>query len=128
MINCEHNPLIILYSDASDVESRGDNRWVLGAVIIDPESDFISHTFWTMPKTVVEDWLPRNNYMGQIEILAGPLALFTWSSIFRQRQIIHFIHNISAASNLIKGFSSVADSAPLVSCYWIAMSQLQAEP
>lgn len=127
MLNYTKHPLI-LYTDASDVEARGDNRWVLGAVLVDPNTDTITHTSWVIPRDVVESWASPKNYMGQIEILAGPLALFTWKTLFHKAQFIHFVDNISAASNLIKGFSPIVDSAFLVSCYWVAMSQLQAEP
>jgi len=127
MLNYQRSPLI-LYTDASDVESRGEDRWVLGAVLIDPNSDLVTHTSWVVPSEVVKNWEARSNYMGQIEILAGPLALFTWPHLLRKTQFIHFVDNISAASNLIKGLSAIIDSAFLVSCYWVAMSQLEAEP
>ena len=73
-------------------------------------------------------WRVGSTGVGQIEILAGPLALFTWRESFYKAPFIHFVDNIFAASNLIKGFSLITDSALLVSCYWVAMSQLQAEP
>ena len=127
MLNYQRSPLI-LYTDASGVESREENRWVLGAVLIDPNSDLVTHTSWVVPSEVVKKWETRSNYMGQIEILAGPLALFTWPHLLHKAQFIHFVDNISAASNLIKGLSAIIDSAFLVSCYWVAMSQLEAEP
>lgn len=127
MLNYTRHPLI-LYTDASDVEGRGEDRWVLGAVLVDPNTDTITHTSWVVPHYVVQNWAPRSNYMGQIGILTGPLALFTWRSLLFKAQFIHFVDNISAASNLIKGFGPIIDSALLVSCYWVAMSQLQAEP
>ena len=92
MLNYQRSPLI-LYTDASDVESREENRWVLGAVLIDPNSDLITHTSWVVPSEVVKKWETRSNYMGQIEILAGPLALFTWPHLLHKAQFIHFVDN-----------------------------------
>jgi len=48
MLNYTRHPLI-LYTDASDVEARGEDRWVLGAVLVDPNTDTITHTSWVFP-------------------------------------------------------------------------------
>lgn len=120
-------PPVILYTDASDVPER-DPRFVVGAVLFDPESNLLQHTSWVVPLEVVNHWLPKETYMGQLEILAGPLAISTWSSILTQRQVIHFVDNDSAAACLVKGYSSKTDSSGLVGTYWLAVSDCMTEP
>lgn len=66
--------------------------------------------------------------MGQLEILAGPLAISTWHNLIHRRQLIHFVDNDSAASCLVKGYSQKTDSSALVGTYWLAVSDCQAEP
>lgn len=118
---------IILYTDASDVPERTP-RFVVGAVVYDPESNILQHTYWVVPDEVIDRWLPKASYMGQLEILAGPLAISTWSDLLYRRQVIHFVDNDSAASCLVKGYSQKTDSSALVGTYWLAVSDCQAEP
>lgn len=58
MLNYTRHPLI-LYTDASDVEARGEDRWVLGAVLVDPNTDTITHTSWVVPHYVVQNWAKK---------------------------------------------------------------------
>lgn len=118
---------VILYTDASDVPER-DPRFVVGAVLFDPESNIMQHTYWAVPSEVVNHWITKETYMGQLEILAGPLAVSTWEDTLLKRQIIHFVDNDSAAACLVKGYSAKTDSSGLVGTYWLAVSQCQAEP
>lgn len=88
----------------------------------------LQHTYWIVPEEVVSHWLPKPTYMGQLEILAGPLAISTWHNLIHRRQLIHFVDNDSAASCLVKGYSQKTDSSALVGTYWLAVSDCQAEP
>eukprot|EP00969_Alexandrium_andersonii_P140001 6193343-Alexandrium_andersonii.AAC.1 len=56
--------------------------------------------------------------IGQVELFAGPLALWTWPHLVAHQQVLHFIDNSSAWAALIKGYSPKLDSAQLVSAYW----------
>lgn len=118
---------ILLYTDASDVPERNP-RFVVGAVIFDPESSLMQHTYWIVPQEVVDHWITKETYMGQLEILAGPLAIATWSELLTRRQLIHFVDNDSAASCLVKGYSAKSDSSALVGTYWLSVSDCQSEP
>ena len=105
------SPPIILYTDASDVPER-DPRWVVGAVFIDPcNSMTIQYTSWTVPIEVIDTWIEKQTYMGQLELLACPLAICTWKSQLRSRRVLLFCDNDSAASNLVKGYSTKTDSS-----------------
>ena len=56
--------------------------------------------------------------MNQLETLAAPLALATWTQELQGRDVIHFVDNDGAASSLVKGFSPKADTAHLAGEYW----------
>ena len=67
-------PPIIIYTDASDVPQRASDRYVLGAVLIDPSDATLEYTYWSVPQAIVDKWAFRETYMSQLEVLAGPLA------------------------------------------------------
>jgi hypothetical protein len=113
---------LILYTDASDVPNRTEGRWVVGAVLIDPDTMTISYTSWIVPETVVNTWLPKQTYMNQLELFACPLALNTWSQVLHDRQVLLFIDNDAAAASLVRGYSPRQDSCALVGDFWLAAS------
>ena len=114
---------ILLYTDASDVPDR-DPRFGLGGVLIRQDPSFQVEFFSCSPsKTLVASWLPKENYMGQLEILAGPAALTTWGASLRGQQVIHFVDNDSAAANLVRGYSPKVDSSALVGEYWLTAAK-----
>lgn len=124
----EKEPPMLLYTDASDVPDRTAGQFVLGAVLINPHKDWsIQYTYWIVPPEVVQTWIPKATYMNQLEILAGPLALQTWSSDLQGRQVIHFVDNDAAASSLVKGYSPKADSCALAGSYWILAAKIGLE-
>ena len=115
---------LLLYTDASDIPDRIEGRCILGAVLITPgASPKIYYTSYTVASSVVAKWFPRQTYMGQLELLAAPLAICTWASILKEHQILHFIDNDSAAANLVKGYSPLTDSAAIVGDYWLLAAQ-----
>ena len=63
--------------------------------------------------------------MGQLELLAAPFALATWSTKAQQRPILFFLDNDSASSNLIKGYSPKVDSSVIVGEFWLMAASLK---
>ena len=113
---------IILYTDASDVPERVP-RHVLGAVLLD--NDSMWHTSWSVPASIIEKWIPKKNHMSQLEILAAPLALQTWRDKLLRRDVILFIDNEGACSNLVKGYSPQTDSSAIVGQFWLMACSLE---
>jgi len=108
---------ILLYTDASDVPERGCNRWIVGAVLIHNEN--LRYTHYIVPQTIIDRWLPKETHMGQLELLACPLALATWHDLLRSAAVLHFVDNDSAAAGLVRGFSPKRDSSAIIGDYWI---------
>jgi len=121
-------PPCILYTDASDVPERQESRWVVGAVLIDPHSPFPFHTFWKVPDNMISKWLPKQSYMGQLELLAAPTALATWQKLLAGKRVIHFVDNDSASACLVKGYSPLVDSCALVGEYWLTACHHSIDP
>ena len=113
---------VILYTDASDVPERTP-RQVLGAVLID--QDTILHTYWPVSPAIISRWIQKKNHMSQLELLAAPLALATWRQRLERRDILLFIDNEGACANLVKGFSSQADSSAIVGQFWLMACSLE---
>ena len=118
-----HNPLppFILYSDASDVPERA-SRFGVGGTIIDQRfaRPSIQHFSWEVPQSIVDRWIVKHAYMGQLELLAGPVSLFTWRKLLSNSKVFHFVDNNAASACLIKGYSPKTDSSELVGVYWLA--------
>ena len=112
-------PPFILYTDASDVPERHEARWVVGAVLINPHRETPLYTFWKVPEEMISKWLPKQTYMGQLELLAAPVALATWHDQLKGKRLIHFVDNDSASACLVRGYSPLVDSCALVGEYWL---------
>lgn len=65
--------------------------------------------------------------MGQLETLACPLALHTWSSKLHRRRVLLLVDNDSAASCLVRDFSPKQDTCSLVGQFWLAASKSEIE-
>ena len=65
--------------------------------------------------------------MGQLEILACPLALSTWAETLAGRRVLLFVDNDAAAACLVRGYSPKADSSALVGSFWLLASRTRAE-
>ena len=57
--------------------------------------------------------------MGQLELLACPVALATWPDLLKSSAVIHFVDNDSAAAGLVRGFSPKRDSCTIIGDYWL---------
>ena len=121
-------PPLILYTDASDVPERAEARWVVGAVLIDPQQETPMYTSWKVPELLVSTWLPKQSYMGQLELLAAPVALATWHKCLQGKRLIHFVDNDSASACLVKGYSPRVDSCALVGEYWLLACKYSIDP
>eukprot|EP00435_Cladocopium_sp_Y103_P009343 s2629_g2.t1 len=127
----DQDPPLILYTDASDVPNRKEGRWVVGAVLIEPNTAMISYTSWIVPTPIVDQWLPKQTYMNQLELFACPLALNTWAATLKNRQVLLFIDNDAAAASLVKGYTPRQDSCLLFlfaqSAFWLLRPNVAAQ-
>lgn len=116
-------PPFILYSDASDVPERA-RRYGVGAVLVDQRTlPRLFHFALAVPQSTVDRWLPKKTFMGQLEIYAGPVALYTWAAQLSGQHLLHFVDNDSASACLVRGYSPKADSCELVGLYWLSAAR-----
>ena len=118
-----------MHSDASDVPER-TARFGVGGVLIDTSLNphRLQHFSWEVPSQIVQRWIPKQTFMGQLEILAGPIALSTWANELRNRRCLHFVDNDSASACLVKGYSPRSDSCEIVGVYWLEASAFKVDP
>ena len=129
-VSCaETMPPQILYTDASDVPERSQ-RFGVGGVLINTNFSppRLQHFSWDVPPQIVQRWIPKQTFMGQLEILAGPIALSTWAGELSNRRCLHFVDNDSASACLVKGYSPRSDSCELVGVYWLEASASKVDP
>ena len=94
-------------------------------MIFDPADSALEFSSWAVPQQILDKWLSRSNHMGQLELLAAPFALATWAARLRNRSVLMFIDNNSAAANLVKGYSPQTDSAAIVGEFWLEAAQIR---
>ena len=70
-ISLSNKATILVYTDASDVPDR-EPQHVLGCVLFTSTQTF--HTYSAVPAEVISMWMPKQNHMSQLELLAAPLA------------------------------------------------------
>ena len=119
-----NSPPILLYTDASDVPGRHPQR-VLGATLFDPITANFFYTSAEVSSSLVDSWLQRQSYMGQLELLATVLAVSTWGPLLKERYAILFVDNDSAASGLVKGYSPQLDSGAIIGQFWLSVAKLK---
>ena len=65
--------------------------------------------------------------MGQLELLAAHFALETWALRLRNRPVLLFVDNDSAAASVVKGYSPQTDSTSIVGEFWLLASSLKTQ-
>ena len=99
---------VVLYTDAA-TDSPGLR---IGLLLLVPGKHPLCATY-DVPDEVVEQWALRTTYIGQGELLAGPLGLYIFRDELRGCDVTWYIDNISAAASLIKGASTKEDSSEM---------------
>ena len=106
-------PPVILYTDAMyEVSDRESGR--LGLALFDPLEERWYHSESRVPASLLDRFQMRQQYVGQLEVLAAVAAYTTFSDLLRGREVIHFIDNTGALFGLMKGYARDVDSARLV--------------
>ena len=120
-------PPVVVFTDAAFEAGRG----TIGVVIKRPGEPLL----WTAcdcPAWVLRAFAeldrPKEQYIGQLELLAAVVAYTTFPEELRGRRVIHWIENESAVYALVKGYSSAPDSARVVNLFQGCVAQLAVTP
>ena len=100
----------IVYSDASTDGPEGGLR--VGILVVAPGEQTECATV-DVPPEIVELWGFRKTYIGQGELLAGPLAQWLFSDRLRGRLVTWYMDNTSACAALVKASSPQFDSSAM---------------
>ena len=71
---------------------------------------------------------PRQQRIGELELLAAVCAYLTFPYQLANRKIIHWIDNTGALAALIKGYASAADLAKIVHAFAVINLAIKCEP
>ena len=78
---------------------------------------YYTHAYGDASAAVLEKFMPKKQYIGQLELYAALIAYSTFKQELQGRKVIHWIDNTSALAALIKGYSRVPDSAQIVHAF-----------
>ena len=118
---------VVVFSDAS----WSTRSSCMGIVVWCPYRAALYFSSHIVPKHVITlfEWLKlQSTYIYQAESLAYTAAYYTYPDILRHRLVHHFIDNIPARSNVIKGSSSSLISSRIVHAYHSKVLELACSP
>ena len=78
---------------------------------------YYAHAYGVADEAVILKFKSRKQYIGQLELYAALIAYTTFKKELHGRKVVHWIDNTSALASLIKGYSSVPDSAQIVHAF-----------
>ena len=109
---------VVVYTDAM-YDSAKTPAGMVGIVIYDPEDPEHKWRYASSGVTdeIISRFRPREQYVGQLEVLAAVAAYTSRPAQLRDRDVIHFIDNVGAYSGLGKGYSPDMDSARMISVF-----------
>ena len=118
--SCER---FLIWSEASYEAGTGE----LGFVLFDPELDGsgLLYSAGLMPQVLHDLLVPKQQQIVQREIIAAIAPYLSLPDLLRDRDVIHWIDNISAISCLLHGFSSKPDSACLIDAFHLLNAPLR---
>ena len=108
---------IIVYTDAMYTKGAAVPAGI-GMCIYDPYSKHKwQHASADCPGWIMEKFKARDQYIGQLEVIAAVAVYSSLPEQFRERDVIHFIDNTGALVGIAKGYSKDVDSARLINVY-----------
>ena len=101
-------------------------------MIFDPETGETIVAAQQTPLYFFSIFLPKKQYVGQLEALAA-LAAYTTAAAYRPgmflgREVVHFVDNTSVIAGLRKGYSSRPDTALILISFWLLITILGCNP
>jgi hypothetical protein len=110
----------IVFTDGSWPESRkeesGPGR--IGALVLDVNLGQAWVTSWDVPDDMVASWLPRDNQIAMVELLAPVVVWESVPELLRDRNVLLLVDNDGVESALVRGYSAKEDICRLVSVFW----------
>ena len=111
---------LIMYTDCS---AQGTHL-ILGLLLIRPCAAPLCYST-IVPQNIVQAWKFRTQYVGQGELLAGPLAASIFSPYLQNEDLIWFLDNTSAVTALIKAGSPIHDNSEMALITALKLSWLR---
>ena len=113
-------PCVKVWTDAA-WEPMSDTPATIGMVVyLPPEAGRRGRYLYSsmvVPDEYMQQFQVRQQYIGQLELLAAVAAYTTFHAELRDRRVIHWIDNTSALAGLIRGYAGAIDSARIVHAF-----------
>ena len=121
-----HQPRMEAWSDAEYDQCKPEAGGGLGFLC--QFDDRVVGFSCKVPPSFIEELLPKKQQIGQLEALVPLVALWTFPSLFKGRDILWGVDNTSAEAALIRGYSTKADTAPIVAATSILLAKHHCRP
>lgn len=121
-------PPVLVWSDAAwEIDSV--TPAMMGFVMCVPAHGSSPERWWhsslVVPTAFMEAFNARTQYIGQLELLAAVAVYYSLPAIMVDAHVLHFVDNTSALFGVLKGYSSVSDSARIVHAFWAMATGLR---
>ena len=108
---------IIVYTDAMYTKGATIPA-AIGICIYDPYAKHKwEHASAEVPAWIMSKFEARDQYIGQLEVIAAVAAYSSMPMQFRERDVVHFIDNTGALVGIAKGYSKDVDSTRLINVF-----------
>jgi hypothetical protein len=111
-------------SDARSAAKSHTPAWTGGTAT--PKGEWYVASYQP-PREMLAAWRTRQQYVGQLELLAAIAVYYSLADVLRGRQVVHYIDNSGAMAILVKDYSSDLDSAQLVNTFYALTSALEVD-
>ena len=111
-------------SEASSAAASHSPSWTGGAAT--PKGEWYVASYHP-PREMLAAWRTRQQYVGQLELLAAIAVYYSLADVLRGRKVVHYIDNSGAMAILVKDYSSDIDSAQLVNTFYALTSALEVD-
>ena len=124
---------VLAFTDAAYHEEvdevTGERRRVcaINADVFDLETMRHSRTHGVIPAEYYQHFMELLTYIGRGELGMGVAMLFTMPTVFKDRDIIHFVDNAPALSNLVNGYVVCGQAGYGSACVHVPRGAVSAE-
>ena len=73
---------------------------------------------YTIPDTIIQEWIERRNQVGMVELFGAVAALETLALRIKNTNVLLLVDAEAAQGALVKGYSPLDDHGDLLAVFW----------
>ena len=104
--------------DERDADAEGGETSRIGWLAFDKNAQSTTVCSWEIPDAMIDEWVPRKNQIGMIEMFAPVQALNQLRKSIRNKRVILLVDSEAVEGALVKGYSRAEDLCELTAVFW----------